>query len=719
VTTLVPATPHAAATRRRAALVATVGAILGTFLLVTVLATPALTASATETDPTPTPSPDSTVVIATPVIERPAASDLVGDAITFRGTGAPSAGIDLYSDAGGEPLCSVVTNDSGVWTCDVTLESASSVTVRAVQTVDGQTAETSVQIGVLNAPTAGPGGGGTVSSGTVMGTGLPGATVTATVGGVSCTATVDSTGAWFCALPAGITSGTYQLTASQVAPWSGGRSSASSAPTGLTIDVDAPAPPGVTIPAGPVSASGATFSGTGEDGATVTLFAGPHSLCQAVVGGGRWSCTSAVIDIGSYDVSAIQQDVAGNISEESARVSVAFGTAVTPAPAPTSQPSSPAPEPAPTSTAAPALPDDDLPTETPQQPQAQPDATAQGPTAATPGGWSAATRFSAGMQPAFGSAGSIDWTLAFGIGLAMVALLAVPARLLAGTLRGLRAAPSLPGARGARLTGRNRSRHQEFETAPALPWNTRVTGAFALIATATITVLSAPVSDEPAYLRLLVAVALGIVAVNAVAVLVPRLLARWIFDVSVGIRLRPIFLLVSVGATVLSRALDLDPALVFGIVFGLALAAPASRRAEGRLAALQIGSLLVIGGTTLLISGSFSGGAGTAGAFIAEFVNTVALASLGGAAFLLLPIADLPGRHILRWRRVVWLVLALVGFTLLAGVLSSALGGLGGGAGIILIALLSLVFAAVCVAVWVWVRFVRTLDHDESRTPAA
>ena len=680
---------------------------------------PAVSAFATEIDPTPTPSPDSTVVIATPVIEQPAASELVGDAITFSGTAEPSAGIDLYSEAGGQPLCSVVATDSGAWTCDVALESVPSVTVRAVQTVDGQTAETSVQIAVLNAPTAGPGGGGTVSSGTIMGSGLPGATVTARVGDVSCTATVDSTGAWFCALPVGTTSGTYQLTASQTAPWSAGSPSASSAPTELTIDVDAPAPPGVIIPATPASATGATFSGTGEDGATVTLFAGPHSLCQAVVSGGRWSCTSAAIPIGSYEVSAIQQDVAGNISEESARVSVAFGTAATATPAQTHQPRSAEPVPASPSAAPPARADDDLPAATPQQPQAQPDATAGAPTAVTPGGWSAATRFSAGMKPAFGSAGAIDWTLAFGIGLAMVALLAVPARLLAGTLRGLRSEPALSASRGGRLTGRNRSRHQEFETAPALPWSTRVTGAFALIATATITVLSAPVADEPAYLRLLVAVALGIVAVNAVAVVVPQLLARSVLDVSVGIRLRPIFLLVSVGATVLSRSLDLDPALVFGIVFGLALTVPDSRRTQGRLAALQIGSLLVVGTTALLISGSFTAGAGTFGAFMAEFVNTVALASLGGAAFLLLPIADLPGRHILRWRRAIWLVLALAGFTLLAGVLSSALGGLGGGAGLILIALVSLVFAAACVAVWLWVRFVRSPAHDESRTPSA
>jgi hypothetical protein len=274
---------------------------------------------------------------------------------------------------------------------------------------------------------------------------------------------------------------------------------------------------------------------------------------------------------------------------------------------------------------------------------------------------------------------------------------------------------------GARFTGRNRSRHEEYDRAPSLPWSSRVTGASALVATAAITVLSVPVADEPAHLRLLLAVTLGVLVVNSVAVLLPRLLARLILDVSVDIRLRPILLLVSVAATVLSRTLDLDPALVFGIVFGLALSMPAPRPVEGRLAALQVCGLLVVGATALLVSGSMSGDLGAAGmgAFIAELINTVALSALGSAAFLLLPIAGLPGRHILRWRPAVWLPLAVAGFTLLAGVLSSALEGLGGGAGLILLAMASLAFAAASVSIWVWARFVRAPGHEDSSTPRA
>ncbi|MBF4634620.1 hypothetical protein ITJ38_09425 [Agreia pratensis] len=728
--THLPGTPPSAAQRRRAAMLSTVSTVCALFLLSVVFIAPGSAAVATETDPppastpaptpdAPSPAPDSTTV-ASPVIEKPAASALVGDTISFSGTAEPGSGIDLYSSTGGQPLCSVVTTPAGTWSCDVSLPSTSSITVRAVQTVAGQSTETSVTVSVLNAPTAGSAGNGTVSNGTVMGEAVPDATVTAVVGEVSCTATADGTGAWFCALPKGLKSGSYQLTASQVAPWSGGRSSSSSRPSTLTIDVDAPAPPSVSIPAGSVQASGAAFSGGGEDGATVTLFAGPHSLCQAVVAGARWSCTSAAIDAGTYEVSAIQQDAAGNISTESVRVAVAFVGAPT-APAPTEQPAPSAGTPSPTSTPIPSLPGGDPTAAAPQQQQqqSQPGTTTDAPPATSSGGWSASTRFSAGMQPAFGTSSSIDWTLALGIGLAMVAFLAVPARLLAGTLRGLRAEPGPRSASSGRLTGRNRSRYQEYDTAPTLPWNARVTGAFALIASATITVLSAPVTDEPAYLRLLVAVMLGVLVVNAVAVLVPKVLARSIFDVTAGVRLRPLFLLISIGATILSRVLDLDPALVFGIVFGLALSLPTSRRALGRLAALQIGALLAVGSTAFLISGSIAAGtgSGTVGAFLAEFVNTIALASLGGAAIQLLPIADLPGRHILRWKPIVWLPLALVSFTLLAGVLSSALEGLGGGAGLIVFGLASLTFAAACVAIWLWVRFVRPPAHDESSTP--
>jgi hypothetical protein len=666
--------------------------------------------------PTPSNTPAQPAQPASPAITSPNAGAVVGDAIAFAGTAEPGSGIDLFVSASGQPICSVTTDAAGSWSCRTTILSAESVSVRAVQSVQGDTRETSIDVSVLNAPAAGAGGGGAISTGTVMGTGLPGATVTARVGSVECSAVVDSTGSWFCLLPAGLASGVYSLTASQAAPWSP-QSSSSSSPVSLTIDIDAPAPPGVTLPAGtPVPLSGGVFSGDGEDGATVTVFAGPHSLCQAVVAGGRWSCTAGAVEQGDYEVSAIQQDVAGNISKESAARTVAFG-------APPAPPATATPSPAPgTSPAAGPSPASDVPRSNGASPgsPAQPSAKASGTspaTSTTQGGWSAATRFSAAMQPAFGQAGGVNWALALGIGLAMVALLAVPARLLAGTIRGLR-----PGSnseiRGSRLTGRNRGRAPEFEEAPVIPGGHRITAAVALLASATVTVLSAPVDDQPAYLRLLAATLIAVLCVNAVAVVVPRQLSRLILDETPTIAFRPAYLLVSVAATVLSRSLDLEPALVFGLVAGVGLAAESTRRARGRLAAIQVASLTVVGVTAWLLSGSIPTALDPVGAFTAEFVNMVALGSLGAAAVLLLPIGTLPGRRILHWHAFAWLGFATGVFTVLGGLLATSLSGLGGGAGIILIAILCFGFAAASVATWLWVRFVRAPHDSAQRTRA-
>ncbi|MCP5127842.1 MAG: autotransporter-associated beta strand repeat-containing protein [Gammaproteobacteria bacterium] len=74
-----------------------------------------------------------------------------------------------------------------------------------------------------------------------------------------------------------------------------------------------------------------TFTGTGEDGATVTLFADANnngmvdageSLGTATVASGAWSVTSSVLAAGTYTVKALQTDPAGNASSASDGLSV-------------------------------------------------------------------------------------------------------------------------------------------------------------------------------------------------------------------------------------------------------------------------------------------------------------------------------------------------------------------------------------------------------------
>jgi len=78
-----------------------------------------------------------------------------------------------------------------------------------------------------------------------------------------------------------------------------------------------------------------TFTGTGENGATVTLFKDANNngvvdsgenLGTATVSGGAWSITASTLADGTYAIKSIQTDVAGNTSAASSALSVTIDT---------------------------------------------------------------------------------------------------------------------------------------------------------------------------------------------------------------------------------------------------------------------------------------------------------------------------------------------------------------------------------------------------------
>ncbi|HZK60186.1 MAG TPA: hypothetical protein VFC59_10060, partial [Cryobacterium sp.] len=291
--------------------------------------TPDPTATAS---PGPGPSPDPTtfaVPAPAPAITGPPSGTFVGSATTsISGTRSAGQEIQLLSPTGGDPLCIVAVDGTTSWSCsDVALPSGPSVTLRAVVTGEpdlfGDTT-----LAVLAAPTVTGGSSSQwASSGTVRGTGYPGASVTATLaGGRQCTTIADGTGAWSCLFD-GITSGSSRLTASQRTSFSDPSTSNASAPVTIVFDLDRPAAPTVASPSSGarVPVGGTTYSGRGEPGATVTVFAGAYSVCSADVIAGRWSCTAGGVAAGSYAVIAVQQDAAGNVGPGSRPITVAYG----------------------------------------------------------------------------------------------------------------------------------------------------------------------------------------------------------------------------------------------------------------------------------------------------------------------------------------------------------------------------------------------------------
>jgi hypothetical protein len=649
-----------------------------------------------------------------PTITDPPNGTFIGLSTTIvSGTRDAGDAVQLLSPiAGNDPLCIIAPDGTSEWSCTAgPLPNGPAVVLRAVVT-GNPSLEASITVPVLAPPTVTGGASGQkYSDGRVRGTGYPGASVTASLSdGRRCTTRADSSGAWACTLPA-VTDGEGQVTARQQSDVVAPSSSNNSAPVDIRFDVTKPAAPTVTTPANgsriPLGAT--TYSGAGEDGATVTVFAGPYSVCTATVTGGRWSCAGSGVAAGTYNVVALQQDAAGNASPGSAPNTVAYGPAPSPTGSPASAPSQHSPhspsadsggggsssvQPAP-----PAAPPSSASEQSPSTPPAAGGAGATRPQG--PGGWSAPTRFTAAVVPP-DQASAFPWLQAVLLALCALLLVAIPARLLAGTI-----SRTNVGSRHwhpAPIAGRNRAR-EEFETAPQLRVNRWVVPFAALLAAAALVVLSGPVTDRPAYLRLLLAVVIALGVVNAVATLAPWWWSTRVLGVAASVSFLPRYLLLVAVTALGSRLLDVHPALLFGLLGSVAVTPAATVAVRGRLAGVRAAGLLVLAMLGWLALGAVPAPDAFGAALAAEVANIVILSALGSAVLVLVPLGRTSGRSVLAWSPPIWAALTVLASTMLFMVLSPSVESWRTGAGTLLwVAAGS--FATLSVAAWAWQRFV-------------
>jgi hypothetical protein len=91
---------------------------------------------------------------------------------------------------------------------------------------------------------------------------------------------------------------------------------------------------------------------------------------------------------------------------------------------------------------------------------------------------------------------------------------------------------------------------------------------------------------------------------------------------------------------------------------------------------------------------------------VAETVNTIVLAAIGGAVMILVPIGHTSGRSILAWSPPIWTGLTVVAYGILFAALAPAIDQLqSSGSGTVLW-IMAATFAALCASAWVWQRFV-------------
>ncbi|MFU8946326.1 hypothetical protein ACLRGF_06285 [Mycetocola zhadangensis] len=632
-------------------------------------------------------------------LTSPTSGSFVDDLpLTVAGTKAEGSAVQLHTGDSGNPVCLVPASESTAFTCTVnSLPQGANVELTAVQLLEGtETSTSSTSLRVLLPPTIASSSAG-VSNGFLQGSGFPGAALTLrSSDGRTWPVTVSGAGTWVYVLPQDVTSGSLRITATQNTAFSGSRESAPSAAVQLTLDRDAPAAPTITRPAAGATlpAGAATYAGMGETNATVTVFAVTASgidieLCTDVrVTAGQWSCEGAAVPAGGATLTAYQRDAAGNTGPGSPALSVSF---VGPSPSPSSTPSDEPTEeevPAPVAPPAPTVP----PTTEPS-PQAAP----------APDHWAQSTPFTAAVQSAVGPGADLTWLRAVLLSIAVIVLLLVPARMVATTLARRRG--SSEHTPHTALMGRNRIPTHD-DPAPLLAGPGTVARAIiALCVAGGVVLFARPVDGQPAYFRVFVASVLALFIVNAAATWVPAKFAAWRGFGVPEQRLSVVAFPVIIAVALLSRVLDLQPAFLFGLLFVIALPA-GSLSDRGQLGLSRIVAVFTLGLAGWFATTLIGTAVGFAGSFLAELVNILAMAALGSAALMMVPLGKLSGRAVLNWSRPAWFATALVIFTALFAFLSPTVDAWEGQVATVVLVLAAVGFGAVGISLWIWRRMI-------------
>ncbi len=613
------------------------------------------------------------------------------DSVTVSGTKEAGAGIRF---AAGPAGCTIAASAELTWSCTATgLPNGAGYLLQATHiAADGEeTALDPVAINVL-APPSIAGGGSILTTGIISGAAHPGSTIVLRISGSdqACPGVVRGDGFWSCSIA---TSGQHGVSASQSHPAiGGGARSNQSGTVQVMVDKEIPDAPIITSPRSEsrLERLPATVTGTGEAGARVDVYLDGLIVCRATVEGIRWSCQFANVPNGSHTLQALQRDMAGNFSSPSAQITVWIGSrdaAPKPGEPPTVEPEPETEQPEATPTPVPTPGEPTLPDWPPSD--AAPPTLEEALT-----NWGTPTGFGTRLMTPAGTLAGGNWLLALGIAAGFIALIAVPMRLFATTVR--------PHLRGLRLTGRNRGALPADTAGTGIhPW---LAGIVPLAVTAALVVFSGGLSGEVRYLRLAFSVAVGLTILNVVGVAVASRLASRAVRISGRLVFVPA-LLIGAGVTaVISRWFELNPPFIVGVIISAiyAVALPVVKRAIVSLAVLV--SLALLATLAWLLHSAIGPVEGFWGSIPSEVLATITIAGFGSVIMLLLPVGALPGRVLLEWSKLGWLVTALALVTLGAAVLvGEALHPVNA----IVLSSVAVVFAAFAVAAWGWTRFVR------------
>ncbi len=651
----------------------------------------------------PSPSPPAPAAVE---ITSPAGNELSRDgSVTVSGTAEPGAVVSV-TIAGGSARQVTAEVPSGFWELRFTgLRGGPSLPI--VASADGQSDESAVS--VLYPPSAET---AQTSNGVISGYGVEGARVTVAglPGGSRTVSAATSNGRWEVRFTEDqVAAGTYDLTLTQRvtgAGWPDGAATSAGAGSRLTVswptappDPETPGPPAITSPASGARVTGSPVqvAGTGVDGATVSVFADNGSgSCTATVSGGRWSCAVPVAGEGTITFYA-SQALDPSRPSQPGTLSVALALAggadedddeaeEQPEPSPTPTPE---PEDGASPTPIPGIDADDGDEGPGRQPF--------GPIERSLGtGWGIPTGFGFMLPDARSVLDPIRWITAIALAIAFVLFVALPLRLLFAALQRRFHLPRL------HLTGRNQNVPAETDD-EGPPLKPRTLAAVTLAGSAAVIAIAWGVDAEPSSLRLLVAIGIGLLLLNLLAVVLPAWIGRRRLGLSIEARTLPFLVLVGAVLAMISRGFDLDPPIITGVIGTFAFLAGESRSRRVAVNLGQFGTIFLVSIAAWWAHALIGPGLGAERILLREVLATMVLAGVGSLVVLALPVRGLPGRMVYDWSRPVWIGTAGTSVVLAGLMLLGELGTTHFPA--LLLGILAACFGGLCVLVWAWFRF--------------
>jgi hypothetical protein len=677
---------------------------------------------------TPSTTPTAPAPPVAPTIDDP--GDVTSASARFSGAGTPGHRVRVADPAAPSgSICTAQVTPDGRWSCLGGVRSGPEQVFTVSDMDDGALAQAdSPAVDVIVPPTIAASG---PTTGSVAGTGYPGATLiaTETATGTTRTTVVGVDGRWIVSFGSGadaLSTGNHTVSATQTAGtalhYRSDLRSTASAPRAVTIDRTAPTAPGVTSPASGsrVRSQPITISGTGESGTVATVYIDSNPVCQANVVRGAWSCATVGESIpdGTRTLSAGLRDTAGNFSPVSAAVRLVVdgapanatpsAGAAAPGVAPTR---GPRPSASPSAGGAPGGTDGGSGDAGAGGTGTDGGAPAGdgagdgqgGASGTTPSGtgWGVATAYD-GAVPSIRSAFSVRTLVLVLVGIAaFLALVAIPLKLMARSTRGRVA------WRRARFTGRNRTAvDRTTGDDPGVPAWVTVTASIGIASV--LMLLGTGIEAQARYARLSIAVVLG-TAVLAVGVV---LATRWGAGTArhgTTYRLSPVLVVAAVVACVVTRGADLSPAVLLGVLVtptprtDAAVSTPGQDVAAcGRNATWRTSALLVLATVGWVLHSAVTAG-GFWGELGREFAITLCVGGLGSLVTTLLPVAGTAGAALWATSRGRYAGIASIGVALAVAVYS-------GPTGTHVSALWVLVAVVACAVVgvvtWMWIRVV-------------